>query len=157
MNAASSDVMYGIRFLEVFTGTKFPHTTDLPCNTIYYRAKAVKILNVFIFIYQKIAVVLNFLGLAGFLVILIKAIYSRNIQLFQTAVFLFGIFLSCILLIVGVAYTHATGFEAVFPCYLAGGYPIVMVFNLTAFFAAWNILADVLPEGIKFYLRTRKS
>lgn len=142
-NAASSDVLQGIRYLEDFTGTKFPHTSDFSCNIKYYQAKVVKILNVFIFIYQKMSVVINILGWAGFLVILISAVYSRNIQLFQTVVFLLGLFLSCTLLVIGVAYTHATGFDAVHPCYLAGGYPIILVFDLVALFSAWNVLADL--------------
>ena len=35
------------------------------------------------------------------------------------------------------------------PFYLAGGYPIIQVFVLTAFFTAWNIIADIFRNRRK--------
>ena len=156
-DSTSSDNLQGIRYLENFSGTKFKHQEDLPCNIDWYEGISLDILKFFIRIYRNSAPVFNVLGWVGFLVILIKAFYCLDIQLFKVLVFMIGILAACALLIVGVAYTHAPGFDAIHPCYLAGGYPISLVFNLTALFVAWNILAVVFPGWIKSCRRTKKS
>ena len=83
------------------------------------------------------------------IVILIKLFSSRKnveIDLLKTIFFLLGIIASCTVLIVGISYTDATGFFAVCPPYLAGGYPIILVFDMLSFFIAWNIVANLLKR-----------
>ena len=67
---------------------------------------------------------------------------AKDIPLLKTLFFLLGCAVACFVLTVGIAYTDATGFPAVNAPYLAGGYPLVWVFNLTAFFAGLTIVID---------------
>lgn len=145
-NSSSREPIHGIRYLEDFSGKKIAHVSDLPSSIKVSTDSAVEILNSLIDWYKSSAAVINILGLAGFLVILIRVIYSPDIQLLKTVIFLIAIAASCTLLIAGVAYTHATSIYALHPAYLAGCYPIIPVFCLTAFFCALNILIGIWPR-----------
>ena len=145
----SSEEMTDVRYLENFTGSKFEHVSDKRCGMDRHQKRAIKILKKVDFLYQKTAIFLNILGIAGFIVILIKLFSSRKnveIDLLKTIFFLLGIIASCTVLIVGISYTDATGFFAVCPPYLAGGYPIILVFDMLSFFIAWNIVANLLKR-----------
>lgn len=145
----SSEEITGVRYLENFIGRKFEHVSDIKCGMDRHQKRAIKILKRVDLLYQKIATLLNILGIAGFIVIVVKLFLSwknMEIDLLKTIFFLLGIIASCTVLIIGISYTDATGFDAVHPCYLAGGYPIILVFDMLSFFIAWNIVADLLKK-----------
>ena len=148
----SSEPLQGVRYLEDFTGRKFEHVSDIPNSIVLWQQFAIKVLDKVSGWYPKTAMVWNVLGLLGFLTIFVKICSPQayDIKLAKTIFFLLGIAAACFVLTLGIAYTHATGFHAVDPAYLAGGYPMVYVFNLTAFFAALDIV-------IKFFRSKSKK
>ena len=140
----SHEPVRGVRYLEDFTGSKFDHASDELSHLCYYRNMSLRILRKVQMFYEKISIPFAVLGALGFMVILIKlfAVRGKDIPLLKTLFFLLGCAAACFVLTVGIAYTDATGFPAVNAPYLAGGYPLVWVFNLTAFFAGLTIVID---------------
>ena len=140
----SYEPVRGIRYLEDFTGSKFDHTSDELSHLCHYKKMSLRILRKVQTFYEKISIPFAVLGVLGFLVIVIKlwAIHGRDMQLWGTLFFLLGCAAACFVLTVGIAYTDATGFSAVNAPYLAGGYPLVWVFNLTAFLVGLGIVIN---------------
>lgn len=128
----SSDNLHGLRYMENFSGKKFPHANDLrtPCQN--FQEKAVHLADWIIKIYERLSIPILIWGGIGFIVLIVETIRHPQEKFFQILIFLLGLIATYFVLVFGVAYTDTTGFDAIRTGYLAGCYPLIMIFILTA-------------------------
>lgn len=88
------------------------------------------IFNIITFIYQKLSLIINLLGMICFIILL----FSKNKKIIIPVLTL----LTTTLLICGITYTDATSFKAIRYFYLAPVYITLIIFSITSIFILWE-------------------
>lgn len=88
------------------------------------------IFNIITFIYQKLSLIINLLGVICFIILL----FSKNKKIIIPVLTL----LTTTLLICGITYTDATSFKAIRYFYLAPVYITLIIFSITSIFILWE-------------------
>ena len=130
MSESVDDGKGGIRLFEDLTNDKAVY----PGQTVNVDNKIIKkqdFLNNVYGLYSRINQVVlacSFILFAGFTAVLVfsKNFRDANWKLWLSAL---GVFLSAFVLISGVAYTHISAYPAISASYLAGVYPLMMLFE----------------------------
>lgn len=90
---------------------------------------------------NQVALACSFILFAGFTVVLVfsKNFRDANWKMWLSAL---GVFLSAFVLISGVAYTHISAYPAISASYLAGVYPLMLLFEGMILYMLHSVICD---------------
>lgn len=120
----------GIELFESLTNEKAVYPNSGGISDQKYEKKS-ETLNVIFTIYSKCNQIVLPIGLVLFLVMTGRLIWSKDYRFKKWKMWLsaLGIFLSAFVLVSGVVYTHISAYPAISASYLAGVYPLMLLFE----------------------------
>lgn len=149
INDSIDDGEEGIRLFEKVTGSLAQYPEEAIRVQDIFR---LKILNGIILIYQLIGRFSFLLAAMSYVVLTLFVLVKKwriNYEVLDYWLVLSGLIGSVFVLALGVAYTDISAYVAISYWYLAGAYPLILIFNIVAVYKSFEIIAH-------FYLKKPK-